>query len=65
MQKRTTVTNTLLAANLNDLLQLDVDAVQAYGLAIRQLESAVRKRTVQRYQADQKRHITQLKLPIR
>jgi len=65
MEKRTVITDTMLTANLNDLLQLDVDAVQAYSLAMRQLESAVRRRTVQRYQADHKRHITQLKRLIR
>jgi rubrerythrin len=65
METRTVVTDTVLTANLNDLLQLDVDAVQAYSLVIRQLQSAVRKRTVQRYQADHKRHITQLKRLIR
>jgi rubrerythrin len=65
METRTTLTDTVLTATLNDLLQLDVDAVQAYALAMRQLQSAVRRRTVQRYQADHKRHITQLKRLIR
>jgi bacterioferritin (cytochrome b1) len=65
METRTVVTDTMLTANLNDLLQLDVDAVQAYSLVIRQLKSSARKSAVQRYQADHKRHITQLKRLIR
>jgi bacterioferritin (cytochrome b1) len=65
MKKRSTVKDTLLTTTLNDLLQLDVDAVQAYALVIRQLESKVRKDTVRRYQADHRRHIAALKRVIR
>ena len=65
MEKSNAVKDTMLVASLNDLLQLDVDAVQAYALAIRQLESSVRKETVRRYQADHKRHISELKRLIR
>ena len=39
MKKRNAVTDTVLTSNLNDLLQLDVDAVQAYALAIRQVDA--------------------------
>ena len=65
MTKRKAVKDTVLTASLNDLLQLDIDAVQAYSLAIRQLESTVRQRAVRRYQADHKRHIADLKRLIR
>ena len=61
MKRGNGVKNTLLTTQLNDLLQLDVDAVQAYALAIRQLESKVRKQTVRKYQADHRRHIAELK----
>jgi hypothetical protein len=62
---KNSVKDTLLTTTLNDLLQLDVDAVQAYALVIRQLESKVRKDTVRRYQSDHRRHITELKRLIR
>jgi hypothetical protein len=65
MAKRNAVKDTVLTSQLNDLLQLDVDAVHAYALAVRQLESAARKQAVRRYQADHKRHITTLKRLIR
>jgi hypothetical protein len=65
MKRQSAVKNTLLTSNLNDLLQLDVDAVQAYALVIRQLESKVRKDAVRRYQSDHRRHITDLKRLIR
>jgi len=50
--RKSVVTETLLTTTLNDLLQLDVDAISAYALVIRQLESKVRKETVRRYQSD-------------
>jgi hypothetical protein len=65
MKKGNVLTETVLTASLNDLLQLDVDAVQAYALVIAQLESSARKQAVRRYQADHKRHITALKTLIR
>ena len=49
-----------LLAELNDLLQLDHDAVQAYTLAINALESPVHKRTLEEYRADHERHIVEL-----
>ena len=57
--------DTVMVAYLNDLLQLDIDAVQAYGLVIAQLESNARKATVKRYQADHKRHVASLETLIR
>lgn len=65
MAKKTALRDTVLTATLNDLLQLDVDAVQAYALVIAQLESSARKQAVRRYQADHKRHVTTLKGLIR
>lgn len=65
MKRGNGVKNTLLITQLNDLLQLDVDAVQAYALTIRQLESKLRKQTVRKYQADHRRHIAELKRLIR
>jgi hypothetical protein len=65
MKRGNGVKNTLLTTQLNDLLQLDVDAVQAYALTIRQLESKVRKQTVRRYQTDHRRHIAELKRLIK
>jgi rubrerythrin len=61
MKRGNAVKETVLTVQLNDLLQLDVDAVQAYALTIRQLESKIRKQTVRRYQADHRRHIAELK----
>jgi hypothetical protein len=61
MKRGNGVKDTLLTTRLNDLLQLDADAVQAYALTIRQLESKVRKQAVRRYQADHRRHIGELK----
>jgi bacterioferritin (cytochrome b1) len=65
METSNALRETVLTATLNDLLQLDVDAVQAYGLTVRQLQSNSRKQAVRRYQADHKRHITELKRLIR
>jgi len=59
--RKSVVTETLLTTTLNDLLQLDVDAISAYALVIRQLESKVRKETVRRYQSDHRRHVRDLK----
>ena len=60
-----TLTETRLIGNLNDLLQLDLDAVSAYALAIRELDSATRKAVLRRYQSDHKRHVAALKRLIR
>lgn len=65
MRKGNGAADAVLTASLNDLLQADVDAVQAYALVIKQLESSTRKQVVRRYQADHKRHITTLKQLIR
>ena len=54
-----------LVAQLNDLLQLDHDAVQAYSLAITLLESEAYKETLRRFRGDHERHIGDLTELIR
>jgi rubrerythrin len=49
-----------LVAELNDLLQLDHDAIQAYSLAIRQLQSAEYRRTLEGFRGDHQRHVDEL-----
>ena len=55
----------VLTAELNDLLRLDHDAVQAYSLAIRLLENQEYKRQLEEFRADHQRHIDELSLLIR
>ena len=50
-------TETELVAELNDLLKLDHDAVQAYTLAIRSLENESYKETLRQFRGDHERHI--------
>src|SRR3712207_6104827 len=47
-------------AELNDLLQLDRDAVEAYTLTISALANVGRRETVLRFRADHERHIADL-----
>ncbi len=54
-----------LTAELNDLLMLDHDAVQAYSLAIRLLESPAYKAQLEMFRADHERHIDELSQLIR
>lgn len=54
-----------LTAELNDLLQLDHDAVQAYTLAIEKLRDAGHRETLHRFRADHERHIEELTRLIR
>lgn len=49
-----------LVAELNDLLQLDYDAVQAYGLAISLLSNPEYKSQLRDFRADHERHIDEL-----
>jgi uncharacterized protein (TIGR02284 family) len=49
-----------IIAELNDLLQLDHDAVQAYTVAIESLENDSFRETLRRFRADHERHITEL-----
>jgi rubrerythrin len=54
-----------LTAELNDLLMLDHDAVQAYSLAIRLLDDPHYKRQVEEFRVDHQRHIDELSRLIR
>jgi rubrerythrin len=49
-----------LLAELNDLLQLDRDAVQAYTLAEKGLKSEEYKASIRRFKGDHERHIDEL-----
>ena len=50
----------LLVGELNDLLQLDYDAVAAYTLALKELDNAAYQADVRRFKADHERHIEEL-----
>lgn len=53
-------TEAQVVAELNDLLQLDHDAVQAYELAIAGIENPVDKQTLIRFLGDHRRHVADL-----
>jgi rubrerythrin len=63
--ERTSESNAALTSELNDLLMLDHDAVQAYTLAIRLLDNPDYKRQLEEFRADHQRHIDELSLLIR
>lgn len=63
MENTRTVDATLVA-RLNDLLQLDHDAVAAYGIAIRELDSPRLKTELQAHLNDHERHIEELERHI-
>jgi rubrerythrin len=54
-----------LTVELNDLLRLDHDAVQAYTLAIKLLDNPDFKRQLEEFRADHQRHIDELAQLIR
>jgi rubrerythrin len=54
-----------LIAELNDLLQLDHDAVHAYTIAIDSLDDQSWKQSLVRYRGDHERHIQELTVHIR
>jgi rubrerythrin len=54
-----------IVAELNDLLKLDHDAVQAYGIAIGALQSSEYRRQLEAFRADHERHITELSQLLR
>jgi rubrerythrin len=58
-------TDAALAAELNDLLRLDHDAVQAYTLAIKLLENDEYRRQLEVFRADHQRHIDELSQLVR
>jgi rubrerythrin len=47
-------------ATLNDLLQLDHDALQSYALAITELENSAYRETIRRFRTDHERHVSEL-----
>jgi rubrerythrin len=61
----TVPTETELVAELNDLLKLDHDAVQAYTLAISSLDNESYKETLRQFRGDHERHIDELTQLIR
>jgi rubrerythrin len=60
MAETQTQSETQLVAELNDLLQLDHDAVQAYTLAIKGIENEQHRQTLIRFRGDHERHIQEL-----
>ena len=65
MTQPTMTGSTALIAELNDLLQLDHDAVNAYSIAIDSLRDESWRQSLVRYRADHQRHITDLTTHIR
>jgi rubrerythrin len=60
MAQARTQSDAQIVAALNDLLQLDHDAVQAYSLAIDALDHAGYAQTLTRFRGDHERHIRDL-----
>jgi rubrerythrin/limonene-1,2-epoxide hydrolase len=60
-----TSTDAKLIAELNDLLQLDHDAVEAYTIAIDRIRDAGRRESLVSFRADHKRHIEELAALVR
>jgi uncharacterized protein (TIGR02284 family) len=50
---------------LNDLIQLDYDAVQAYKQAIEKIDDVIARMDLEAFQADHERHITDLSQVVR
>jgi rubrerythrin len=50
----------LLVGELNDLLQLDYDAVAAYSIALKELDDPAYQDAVRRFKGDHERHIDEL-----
>src|SRR5690606_8019590 len=63
--ERETRSEANLIAELNDMLQLDHDAVQAYTIAIDNLENASYRETLVAFRGDHERHIEDLTRLIR
>lgn len=53
-----------LVAHLNDLLQLDMDAIAAYQVALAELDSPRLTRELENHLADHERHVTELERHI-
>jgi uncharacterized protein (TIGR02284 family) len=51
--------------HLNDLIQLDVDAIHAYRQAIDHIDSVSIRETLERFKSDHERHVTDLSECVR
>ena len=60
-----TSTDATLIAELNDLIQLDHDAVEAYTIAIDRVRDGSRRESLVAFRADHKRHIEELAALVR
>jgi uncharacterized protein (TIGR02284 family) len=60
MQNETITTSTRDIALLNDLLQLDRDALKAYTVTIRELKNAQYRESVRAFRRDHERHVEEL-----
>jgi rubrerythrin len=60
MQNTTMTADTSQIALLNDLLQLDHDAVHTYSLTIRQLKNETYQEMIRSFRSDHERHIEEL-----
>jgi rubrerythrin len=65
MTERETSEDRALIAELNDLLRLNHDALQAYGVAIRSLRSDSRRQAVESFREDHQRHVAELSQLVR
>jgi len=65
MEGRSTQSEANLVAELNDLLQLDHDAVQAYTVAIENVADPMYRDTLIRFRGDHERHIEELTRLVR
>ncbi len=54
-----------MVKNLNSLIQLDIDAVHAYGQAMKNVDDPVIKGRLTDFQGDHQRHITDLSSVVR
>lgn len=56
--------NDAVVKTLNELIQLDFDAIEAYELAIAKLESAGYRNPLTRFSEDHRRHVRELSLLV-
>ena len=59
-QTQATVDRSVLVAQLNDLLKLDHDAINAYALAITRMENDLLRQTLREFRREHERHIEDL-----
>jgi rubrerythrin len=59
------ITGARLIAELNDLLQLDFDAIAAYTVAIGRVESVTYRETLEGFRRDHERHVRELSELVR